>query len=309
LFKEFQYLSPSNKVLTYQEIIDQIKAIYQKYSHLSEFQTIGASHDGRVIPMLKIGHGEKVLICSGGVHGRESINPTILIEILESYLRCHQKGQVIAGKYDLCHFLNSCSICMIPVLNPDGYVIATEGFEGIRDPILREKVMSQGISPKEWKLNGRCIDINRNFPCASYIPQPTSPCSESENETKALISTFNANDSIAYLDFHSRGKIIYYYRSAMPHAYNQKSRHLALSLQKITGYDLGSWKEEFSDALSGGNTVNYFSEKIGEPAITIETLPEEAAFPLNEKYLLSAYQEIFLVILETMKRHLSINKS
>jgi len=284
--------------------MERIKVIYQKHSKLLNYQTIGVSHDGRKIPMLKIGYGDQCLICSGGVHGRESINPTILLEILKSYCRCYQEGRVIAGKYDICRFLDACSICMIPVLNPDGYVIALEGFEEIKDEELREKITNQNIPSEEWKLNGRGFDINRNFPCASFHPQALSLWPGSENETKALIDVFTENDSIAYLDFHSRGEIIYYYRSAMTDVYNQKSRDLSLHLQKITGYGLGSQEEEFSSVLSGGNTVNFYSEKFNKPAITIETLPDEAAFPLSDQYLKDTYWEIYLVMLEVINRQL-----
>jgi len=304
IFKELDTLSPLNKILTYREMMERIKEIYRKYSNFLDYQTIGVSHDGRKIPMLKIGYGEKCLICSGGVHGRESINPTILLEILESYLRCYQEGQVIDGKYDICHFLDTCSICMIPVLNPDGHVIAMEGFEEIKDEILREKIVSRNIPYEEWKFNGRGIDVNRNFPCASFNSQASSRWAGSENETKALINVFNENDTIAYIDFHSRGEVIYYYRSAMPYAYNQKCKKLALCLQEITGYDLGNQEEEFSDVLSGGNTVNFYSENFKKPAITIETLPDEAGFPLQDKYLKDTYWEIYLVLLEVIKRQI-----
>lgn len=297
-------MSLLNKILTYREIMERIKELHLKYANFLDYQTIGVSHDGRKIPMLKIGYGEKCLICSGGVHGRESINPTILLEILESYCRYYQEEQVIGREYDVCHFLDACSICMIPVLNPDGHVIAMEGFEEIKDARLREKIINQNIPYKEWKFNGRGIDINRNFPSVSFNSQASSRWAGSENETKALINVFNEMNSIAYIDFHSRGEVIYYYRDAMSYSYNQKSRSLALSLQKITGYDLGGEGEEFFDVLSGGNTVNFYSEKFKKPAITIETLPDEAEFPVSDRYLKDTYWEVYAVLLEVIKRQL-----
>ena len=49
---------------------------------------------------------------------------------------------------------------------------------------------------------------------------------------------------------------------------------------------------------TGGNTVHYFSEKFNKPALTIETVDDNASFPLDPKYRASVFDDLKLVILE-----------
>ncbi len=116
--------------------------------------------------------------------------------------------------------LDHCSICFLPIVNPDGYVIATESFNAIRNPILRQACKMRGGTGPTGNTTQESVDINRNFPCKSYIQQQFGEYPASEQETKALIRVFEQCDTIGYLDFHSRGRIIYYYRQAMPFSYN-----------------------------------------------------------------------------------------
>jgi len=52
------------------------------------------------------------------------------------------------------------------------------------------------------------------------------------------------------------------------------------------------------ECYSGGNTVHYFSEHFYKPAITIETVDENANFPLYYNYRKSTYEEIKLILFE-----------
>ena len=64
--------------------------------------------------------------------------------------------------------LTDYSIYFLPLMNPDGYEIALRGFSEIRNPLFGNIAAAKGILHTEWKENGRGVDINRNFPCASY---------------------------------------------------------------------------------------------------------------------------------------------
>ena len=111
---------------------------------------------------------------------------------------------------------------------------------------------ARNISSENWKYNARGVDINRNFPCKSYVQQQLYEYPGSESETQMLMRIFRDYETVAYLDFHSRGKIIYYYRNAMPNTYNQKCRQFARALQHVSGYALGRREEEL---LAGAGRV------------------------------------------------------
>lgn len=48
--------------------------------------------------------------------------------------------------------------------------------------------------------------------------------------------------------------------------------------------------------------MHYYSEAIGGPAITVETVEEYANFPLKEEYQTDTYQEIRCIPLEIIKQ-------
>ncbi len=285
---------------SYETLYNEAYCLGREFSHIVDFRNIGISYDGRAIPVLQVGSGRKILFCSAGVHGRESVNPVVLLKIAESYCMAYQADEMIKG-YTVRELLHDYAICFLPLLNPDGYAIATEGFSALKNPVLRQEARMKGVPYEAWKYNGRGTDINRNFPCQSYQPVKAGDYAGSEIETKLLMKMFRTYPSIAYLDFHSRGKIIYFYRNAMSKQYNQRQEYIASGLQKVCGYELGTKAEEMLTTTSGGNTVQYYSEKYGRPAITIETVAEAAKFPLDPGYQEETYEEICALPLEILR--------
>ncbi len=279
-----------------EEMYAKMRKLARQYPQFIHLDVIGISHDQREILSLTMGNPRKVLFCTAGVHGRESINPVILIHIMEDYAQAYQGKQDLHRQpYTIYELLREYGICFVPLVNPDGYEIASRGFKRVRDLKLRQSLRIQDIPSREWKFNARGVDINRNFPCCSYRPQNAGDRPASENETKALIHLFHSCDSVGYVDFHSRGKIIYYYRNAMSRDYNRYSHRLAKYLQSLSDYDIGGSEEEFFTPYSGGNSVNYYSEVLKMPALTVETVEESAPFPLHTRYQKETYEEIHYI--------------
>jgi len=284
---------------TYEEICGELKHLADIYSEFVIYRTIGKSQDERDIHMIRVGTGMKTLVLTAGIHGHESVNPILLLRMAEEYCEAYWNASGIE-KYKLEELFNQYSICFIPVVNPDGYEIALQGFEGVRNPVMRHLCRMKKISPENWKYNARGVDVGRNFPCKSYIQQQLCEYPASEAETRALIQVFREYDTIGYVDFHSRGKVIYYYRNAMPHSYNVRSQRLAKYLQKLSHYTLGKREEEYMSRLNGGSSVNYYSEATGKPALTVETVEDGATYPLKVEYQKESYQEIYKIPLEIL---------
>lgn len=310
----------------HEDLIADAKALTIQYNKIIKCVTIGRSHDNRDIIMLKIGTGKRHILFCGGVHGRETINPIVLMKIAEYYADEFESYKKTKEAFDIrlkkssdgfemqynneTHFgkmifekcvyelLQTYTILLIPLLNPDGYMISLYGYNAINNKELKNDAKEMGIHFKEWKYNGRGIDINRNFPCLSWKPKGPHDYAASENETKILIEVFHRYSISCFIDFHSRGKSIYYYRNNMNDSYNENQLNIASKLNKITRYDLVDAKNEIDYGDSGGNTVHYFSERFNRPAITIETVDENASFPLDNKYRLSTFEELKLVLFE-----------
>jgi g-D-glutamyl-meso-diaminopimelate peptidase len=311
-FKEDNY--------SYEKLIGDAYCLANKYSEILKYVTVGKSHDNRDIILLKLGVGKQHMICCSGVHARENVNPIVMLRIIEDYAEFyykHKKQKQEFKKKDnykkirdnveyenilygtcIYEILQTFTILFIPLLNPDGYMISLYGFDVINNPELRAKCIAKNESDTEWKFNARGVDLNRNFPSLLYRPKDPGDYAASENETKALISLFHDYRSKGFLDFHSRGKQIYYYRRIMSEAYNAKQKEIALRLAGVTNYVLNPPEIEVDPGDTGGNTVHYYSERFKKPALTIETIDEDAKFPLDIKYRESTFDELKLVILE-----------
>jgi len=281
-----------NQPYMYNDLVTRLDTLVQNNPEILTRKNIGCSHDERLIYGVWMGKSEKCLICTAGVHGRESINPVLMVRMIEEYCNAWKSGDELFS-FSIRKLLMTYSILFIPLVNPDGYDIAMGGFDKIRNPLLRHVLKLKMVPSETWKCNARGIDINRNFPCDSFNISVHNKESASEYETKALIETFQSfPNSVGYIDFHSRGRIIYYYRNAMPASYNREGRKLAKKLQLITGYELGKKSDEFETRLSGGNSVNYYSETFQKPALTVETVEDEATFPMKVSYQPGTYLEI-----------------
>ena len=276
---------------TYLDICMSLQLLADCYGEIALCRTAGYSQDGRRIPLLRLGLGRKNLVCTAGIHGRESANPVLLLKMIEEYGQAFRFRRRIAG-FEVRELLKEYAILFLPLINPDGYEIARAGCRILSNPLYRRIVREKNLPLKDWKYNARGVDINRNFPCRSYVQQQLCEYPGSETETQTLMKVFRDYETAGYLDFHSRGKILYYYRSAMPHTYNQHCRRYARKLQALCGYALGRKREEYVRGDSGGNSVHFYSENTGNPAITVETLSSDTDFPPPASGQEEAYREV-----------------
>lgn len=315
-----------------EDLYTDVIRLSKQYNELVDYVTVGRSHDNRDIVLIMLGLGNKKVLCTGGIHGRESINPIVLMKIIEFYAESYESfkknkqkdQQKILIQQDMTNdayrnkmfssfvfeLLQIYTFIFIPIANPDGYEIALKGFDCIHDFKLRRRCSGLEISAKEWKYNARGVDLNRNFPSKYWISTETSFCCDEkdkpefsvdfdllENETKTLIRTFHKYEPLCYIDFHSRGNVIYYYRNALSGFYNERQLRLANGIKRYTGYELMEPVLEVEEGDIGGNTVHYFSEKFGLPAFTIETVEDEADFPLDISYRQTVFHRLKYVIL------------
>lgn len=288
------------KNYTYDEIINTCIALKNTYEPLISLKSIGISHDNRELFMIKIGYGNKTIICSAGVHARETINPIVLLRIIEEYANSYYWYKSING-INLRSLFEEYSLIFVPLLNPDGYMIAMYGYDAIRNNILKQKCISKQVEHQEWKYNARAIDLNRNFPSVNFKPTKEMRSSLSENETKALVYVFNQYKSLSYIDFHSRGESIFYFRQELNHEYNKRQREIALAIKAVTGYELENPSDEIPINDSGGNTVHYYCEMFKMPSITVETVKEDEVFPLDIKLRDAVFEQILPVPITLLK--------
>lgn len=284
---------------TYEDIFRTALRLTKTFSPFLTMVSLGKSLDNREIFAIRAGKGEQHIICCAGIHGRESINPIVLLRMAETYGRKYDTGKSFEGM-SYKELFSKYSIYLIPLVNPDGYMIARFGFHTIRNQQLKKKCMDFQIPYEEWKGNARGVDINRNFMSRTFVPKNRKGAA-SEPETKTLIHVFENLPSGAFLDFHSRGESIYYYRNQMDDEYNKRQKEIATRLSTRSNYRLEEPESEILEGDSGGNSVHYYSEYIKKPALTIETVEDDAKFPFKMEYALTVYEQVCDFPLELTK--------
>lgn len=279
-----------NRKATYHDLMQYIRELIFLFPDFIALEYIGTSADKRKIPLLTVARRnspEKQIknhFCFvSGVHGRETVNPLGLLHLAYWYARYRKD------------WLTWNCLYLIPVLNPDGYVIATEGKSAISNIIYQKKIKEKKTDAALWKWNARGIDINRNFPSVLWEKTETSGYPASEKETLALMGFLNHHSVQVFVDIHSRGNQIYYYRKTESDSYNVKQRLLAEEMRELTGYTLMEPDQEVTGGDCGGNTVHYAAEHYKIPAFTLETIPEEASFPLPFSYQEDIFEKIVLI--------------
>ncbi len=287
---------------TYEEISQDMRALAREYRDFTTLRILNTSQDQRAILMFRLGLGIESLVLSAGIGGRDSLNPILFLQLAREYCKAYAEDSTIAA-YRVRELLNRCSICFVPLVNPDGYAIAQQGFGAIRNPVLRQFCKIREIDYRQWKYNAKGIDINGNFPCKSYIQQQLGEYPASEPETRALMKVFEEYDTVGYLNFHSRGRVTYYFRQTLPFAYSPKYQKVAGFMQKISDYCIG--KKEYATQMkgTGGTAINYYSELMKKPALTIETLEptiDETAW--TPEFFKETYKEIHTLPLKIIQK-------
>lgn len=273
-------------IMLYEDVVAFTDYLAREYSSVVKVKTVGYSADKRRIDAIILGQGKPLAIISGGIHGRESLNTTMLLQIIWEYIGCIRKNAYhIPCVVDSKHFIRLMkrkSFVFVPLVNPDGYMIALKGPGAINDCELRyivnDYLQKNSCHYSEYKQNACGIDINRDF--FNNIKQP---------ETQALINVFENFRSKYYLDFHSRGNVIYYYRNKMGRLYNRHQKRIAREIALCNGYKLMPPSKEVEKGDTYTNSVHYFSQVMKGHSFTVETVRDEASFPLDTVYL----KEIF----------------
>ncbi len=140
----------------------------------------------------------------------------------------------------------------------------------------------------QWKSNAVGVDINDNFDveweAAKYKEYPSYGMSkgekpESEPESKMLIRESRKHDYLCFLNYHSRGQIIYYDSFGMSEEILRASYGLAEELSRFTGYLPYSTAEHDSDKAGFGDYVHIVLKK---PGVTIEVGKAPSPVPISE---------------------------
>lgn len=281
-------------VSAYESIYCRLRELSQRYRDFTRFRMIGQSHDERVIPMLEIGKGRDVLLCTAGIYGREKKNVEFLLRMAGEYCQAYECSRLIDRQYPVEELLDQTSLCVIPLVNPDGYEISRRGFSVIGNPVLRQMLKMMRKQSADWKCNARGVDLQGNFPTEGYERSSIHDRAASENETQALIHVFKEYDSVGYLDFRDRETVRRRSRNTLFFCYSKKGKKLARSLSRLS--HMRERSQERIPTYVGSSALEYYSELTGNPAVAVETLDEDEIETVQD--FQEVYEELKTVPLE-----------
>lgn len=151
---------------TYDIMISNIYELNTLYPFL-QVQIEGFSVLGKPIPVIRLGHGSKKVFYAGSFHANEWITSVLLMKFIEDYSVSYVNNSTLFG-YKVRNLFNSCSIYIMPMVNPDGVNLVT-GYYGLNTDVYNSfKNISLKYPsipfPSGWKANFNGVDLNLQFP-------------------------------------------------------------------------------------------------------------------------------------------------
>ena len=271
-------VNPS-QTYSYEQLTADVQRLAELYPDLIETGSIGRSVEGRELPLIKLGTGEKKLLLLGAHHAREYITATFLMETADEYARAAASAEPFTG-YDVAALLKEVTVYIVPMVNPDGVNLVQNGVEAAKDP---EKVKAMRMlkdTYAEWKANINGVDLNRQYPChwdekESNTDEPSSEMFKgaapaTEPEVQAVMALCNSNDFVLAASFHTKGEVIYWADSGTEDAI-PAGAPIAETLADVTGYELMPVSED--PAVYGAGFENWFRQDFKRPGLCVELTP------------------------------------
>ncbi len=241
---------------THDQMAQDIALLQQRYGSRMQVSTIGTSLDGRALYDCIVGNpaASKHILVQAGIHGREYLNPMLLMQQMEMALANYDTGSFHGTP--LSSMFSQVAIHFVPMTNPDGISISQFGLDGLRSQELKEAVarcymtdLAAGRTDDfatyltKWKANAQGVDLNVNFDAQwetiytaatnSYSGyKGTAP--GSEPESKAMIALYQSHYPWkAVINYHSMGNVIYW--DILGNKVQGPSLELAQLMSAVTG--------------------------------------------------------------------------
>lgn len=292
---------------------DQLVKINQLYPEWTYLSVIGYSHDKKPIYSLVMSQNAQLFgqhpeafyttrkhyLFEAGLHGREVVNPVVMVALIEMYLRAMEDPSVLPY-VPVESLLQSNVLHFIPLSNPDGFDLSKGGLGTMTQPAVKSLTTKLGLRfLSSLKSNAHGVDLNRNFPdeyfdqkskswiniwlkkVNQYVSKKPSlafyqgPTPASEPETQALMAYISRFNFQATVSLHSKGEVIYWRHWMHDGSFNLTNYALAKRISNYTGYKLTSGEPS---GASSGYMSDYIANTMQKPVITLETLDSNDSY-------------------------------
>ncbi|MBQ6819595.1 MAG: hypothetical protein IJP35_08345 [Clostridia bacterium] len=265
---------------TYASVQSEIAALAQAYPELIQVGSIGTSVQGRDLTMLKVGKGQAKACIVAGIHAREHITVSYTMRCIEEFCAAYTSQSGKFGVYDMVNLLDSYTLYIVPLSNPDGLeIISGRATPNVTITYREDKTTGKLTTIADYKANANGVNLNKNFPLLwdqvdtkRPTPDPENykgTAAASEPETKALMALCEQNDFMWMTSVHVRGDCLYWSDTLNPKV--GLSETIANQLKTKCGF----YKCKTSDDVNGygGGFENWFRQTFQKPGFCLELMP------------------------------------
>lgn len=265
---------------TYASVQKEIYALQQAYPELICVSSIGTSVQGRDLTVMKVGKGVAKGCIVAGIHAREMITVSYTMRFVEEICAAYTSESGKFGVYDAVNLLDSYTLYIVPLSNPDGLeIISGRATPNVTITYRKDKVTGKMMDISDYKANANGVNLNKNFPLlwSQIKEQYKTPGAEgnkgssaaSEPETKALMGLCNDNDFMWMTSMHVRGDCVYWSDTTNPSV--GASSALVQKLKTQCGFYVCPTSDEVDGY--GGGFENWFRETFNRPGFCVELMP------------------------------------
>lgn len=264
-------------MFTYGELLDDVNYLSRFGVHTG---CIGASGFGRLIPFVHfVGKSDASVLVTAGIHAREHVSSLFAVKQI----------------YKLFSSELACNVWVVPMVNPDGNVLVSEGAEAFGFDSKRLIELNGGKSDFSlWKANAAGVDLNVNFNAkwgtgAQNVQNAGSEnyigkCAESELETRALIGFTRKIKPCLTVSYHAKGQEIYY-EFGQTGERLRRDRSIAEYAATLTGFKLIEGTRG-----SAGGYKDWCISELKIPSLTLELAPDSYSHPLPDESIRADFE-------------------
>lgn len=117
------FIVPTNVAYNSYILNSNLNTLYRKFPFL-DIKSVGVSNLGNPINIIRLGTGNKKIFYSASFHANEWITSVLLMKFIEDYCNAYVSNSKIYN-YSVQDLFNSCSIHIMPMVNPDGVNLVT----------------------------------------------------------------------------------------------------------------------------------------------------------------------------------------
>ncbi len=279
---------------SHSQMLRDIDALKITYPELIRCEMAGFSVEGRELPLIQAGTGKRKVFFCAAHHARDYITSAYLMYAVNVYVKAAFENHKV-GRYDMRELLSSCTMYVMPMINPDGVALVQGGFKAVQNAKRVKKMVRVRPSYSEWMANINGVDLGRQYPSLwekkyTVITEPASELYNgeepaSEPEVLSVMRVCKSRTFVSALAFYAKGETIDYADNNTDEKITEAFT-LAKRLSMVSGYAMNTVCD--NPGVYAAGFENWFRQEFLRPALHINLSPATGgAMPHHDRSFFS----------------------